>query len=126
MGTGAGPHAGDTEAPRNGLDPAVVSQAHAISVYLLVVLTITLLVVAVRSGHRWLALVTSLVLVGLPVLLVALHMLGASLLAAGLARILLAVRPHLGERRPSSVDQPDPSDQLNSGSSATATKSNDR
>ena len=33
----------------------------------------------------------------LPVLLVALHMLGASLLAAGLARIALAVLPHHGE-----------------------------
>ena len=107
--TGAGPHAGDTESPRNGLDPATVSQLHAISVYVLVALTVTLLVVALRGGHRWLATVTALVLLievlqgvlgwvqyllDLPVALVALHMLGAALLAAGLARIALAVLPH--------------------------------
>src|SRR3546814_12478700 len=33
----------------------------------------------------------------LPVLLVALHMLGASLIAAGLARVLLATRAHTSE-----------------------------
>lgn len=107
--TGAGPHAGDAESPRNGLDPATVSQVHAASVYVLVALTVALLVVAVRGGHRWLATVTSLVLLievlqgvlgwvqywlDLPVGLVALHMLGAALLAAGLARIALAVLPH--------------------------------
>ena len=107
--TGAGPHAGDTESPRNGLDPATVSQVHAASVYVLVALTVALLVVALRGRHRWLALVAGLVLVievlqgvlgwvqywlDLPVALVALHMLGAGLLAAGLARIGLAVLPH--------------------------------
>ena len=107
--TGAGPHAGDTESPRNGLDPAYVSHVHAIAVYVLVALTVSLLVVALRGGHRWLAMVTSLVLLvevlqgvlgwtqywlDLPVALVALHMLGAGLLAAGLARVALAVLPH--------------------------------
>lgn len=107
--TGAGPHAGDADAPRNGLDPATFSQLHAVSVYVLVALTLALLVVAARAGDRWLARVTGLVLVievaqgivgwtqylmDLPVLLVALHMLGAALLAAGLARIGLAVLPH--------------------------------
>ena len=60
--TGAGPHAGDTESPRNGLDPETVSQVHATSVYVLVALTVALLVVALRGGHRWLARVTGLVL----------------------------------------------------------------
>lgn len=107
--TGAGPHAGDTESPRNGLDPATVSQVHAISVYVLVALTVALLAVALRGGHAWLARVTGRVLLiellqgvlgwvqywlDLPVGLVALHMLGAGLLAAGLARIALAVLPH--------------------------------
>lgn len=107
--TGAGPHAGDTESPRNGLDPGAVSQVHAVAVYVLVALTVALLVVALRGGHRWLALVTGLVLgiellqgvlgwvqywLDLPVGLVALHMLGAGLMAAGMARILLAVQPH--------------------------------
>ncbi len=111
--TGAGPHAGDADARRNGLDPATVSQVHAVSVYVLVALTVALLVVAVRGGHGWLARVTGLVLVielaqgvlgwvqywlDLPVGLVALHMLGAALLAAGLARIALAVLPHRADR----------------------------
>lgn len=107
--TGAGPHAGDEDAQRNGLDPALASQVHAVAVYVLVALTVVLLVVALRSGDRWLTLVTGLVLaielaqgvlgwvqywLDLPVGLVAIHMLGAGLLAAGLARIVLAVRPH--------------------------------
>jgi cytochrome c oxidase assembly protein subunit 15 len=107
--TGAGPHAGDTDSPRNGIDPATVSHVHAYAVYALVALTVALLVVALRGGHRWLATVTGLVLLievlqgvlgwvqywlDLPVGLVALHMLGAALLAAGLARIALAVLPH--------------------------------
>ena len=107
--TGAGPHAGDTDSPRNGLDPATVSHLHAYAVYALVALTVVLLALAVRDGHAWLARVTGLVLViellqgvlgwvqywlDLPVGLVALHMLGAALLAAGLARIALAVLPH--------------------------------
>jgi cytochrome c oxidase assembly protein subunit 15 len=109
--TGAGPHAGDTDSPRNGLTPATVSHLHAYAVYVLVALTVTLLVVALRGGHPWLARVTGLVLLievlqgvlgwvqyglDLPVGLVALHMLGAALLAAGLARIALAVLPHRG------------------------------
>ncbi len=107
--TGAGPHAGDTDSPRNGIDPATVSHVHAYAVYVLVALTVALLVVALRGGHRWLATVTGLVLLievlqgilgwtqywlDLPVGLVALHMLGAALLAGGLARIALAVLPH--------------------------------
>ena len=107
--TGAGPHAGDTDSPRNDLDPSTVSHVHAYAVYVLVALTVVLLVVAVRGGHRWLARVTALVLLvevlqgvlgwvqyglDLPVGLVAMHMLGAALLAAGLARIALAVLPH--------------------------------
>ena len=109
VATAAGPHAVDTHARRNGLDPSVVSQVHAASVYLLVALTVALLVASIRSGLRWLTRVTALVLaielaqgvlgwvqysLDLPVGLVALHMLGAALLAAGLARIALAVLPH--------------------------------
>ncbi|CAM3789105.1 COX15/CtaA family protein [Nocardioides zeicaulis] len=121
--TGAGPHAGDTDSPRNGLDPATVSHLHAYTVYALVALTVSLLVVALRGGHHWLATVTGLVLLvevlqgalgwlqyalDLPVLLVALHMLGAGLLAAGLARTALAVLPHraAAEARPDGEPQP--------------------
>ena len=120
--TGAGPHAGDTDSPRNGLAPATVSHLHAYAVYVLVALTVVLLVVALRGGHAWLARVTGLVLLievlqgvlgwvqyalDLPVGLVALHMLGAALLAAGLARIALAVLPHRAslEARADGVEQ---------------------
>ncbi len=107
--TGAGPHAGDADARRNDVDPAAISHLHAYAVYVLVALTAVLLLVALRSGHSWLAKVTALVLLlevlqgtlgwvqywlDLPVALVALHMLGAALLAAGLARVALAVLPH--------------------------------
>lgn len=107
--TGAGPHAGDAEARRNGIDPAVMAQVHAASVYVLVALTVALLVVALRHGDRWLTVVTSALLaielfqgvvgwsqylLDLNELLVALHMLGASLLAAGFARVWLATRAH--------------------------------
>ncbi len=107
--TGAGPHAGDAEALRSGLDPRVLSHIHAASVYVLLVLTAVLLVAALRRGDRWLSVVTGALLVlellqgligwsqyllDLPELLVAAHMLGAGLLAAGFARVWLAVRPH--------------------------------
>ena len=41
--TGSGPHAGDVDSPRNGLDPLQVSQLHADAVFLFVGLTIGLL-----------------------------------------------------------------------------------
>ncbi|WP_244928315.1 COX15/CtaA family protein [Nocardioides sp. W7] len=109
MVTGAGPHAGDAEAVRNGLTPRVISHVHAASVYLLLALTVALLVVAVRRGDRWLTVVVgallglellqglvgwSQYLLDLPELLVAIHMLGAGLLAAGFSRVWLAVRAH--------------------------------
>ncbi|WP_110241626.1 COX15/CtaA family protein [Nocardioides gilvus] len=113
--TGAGPHAGDAEAKRNGLDPAFLSQIHAASVYVLVALTVTLLVVALRMGDRWLTVVAAALLalelfqgvvgwtqylLDLNELLVALHMLGASLLAAGFARVWLATRAHVAGEQP--------------------------
>lgn len=107
--TGAGPHAGDEESLRNGLDTQVVSLVHGGSVAVLLVLTVALLVAARRAGDRWLSAVATGVLLlelaqgvvgwtqyftDLPVLLVAVHMLLASLLAAGFARVFLAVRAH--------------------------------
>lgn len=113
--TGAGPHAGDAAARRNGLDPAVMSQIHSVSVYLLVALTAALLVLARRHGDRWLTVATTALLglelaqgavgwtqyfLDLNEFLVALHMLGAGLLAAGFARVWLATRPHQAGDQP--------------------------
>ena len=98
--TGSGPHAGDLEAPRNGLDPLVLSQLHADLVFLLVGLTLALVIV-----HRSRATVTLLVvelaqgLIGfvqyftdLPVVLVGFHLLGASLVAAAGTWVVIEVR----------------------------------
>lgn len=107
--TGSGPHAGDVDVPRNGLDPAVWSQFHADVVFLLVGLTIGC-IVALRtvgaarravSAAVWL-LVVELAqgMVGfvqyftdLPIVLVAAHLLGASVLVVVATRLVLAVHP---------------------------------
>ncbi|WP_298252548.1 heme A synthase [uncultured Arthrobacter sp.] len=98
MVTGSGPHAGDHGAARNGLDPDLVTRLHALPVYLLVATVVLAAVVAHRSRvtgtlRRAVVLLTAAVLVQgaigyvqhflhLPIVLVALHMLGASLLVA--------------------------------------------
>lgn len=103
MVTGSGPHAGDADSPRNGLDPHVMSQVHAASVYLLVALTLAT-VVALRGtpAIRFAALLLVVevlqgtigfvqYLTDLPVALVAAHLVGAAILAAAGARLVLAV-----------------------------------
>lgn len=99
--TGSGPHAGDSGAARNNLNPDLMTRIHAAPVYLLV-LTVVLLVVAayrLRVAPRLRGALVLLVVVvlaqgavgylqhflHLPVALVALHMLGASLLTAATA-----------------------------------------
>lgn len=106
--TGSGPHAGDLDAKRNGLDPQVMSHVHAAAVYLLLALTLGLVVQATRTRSEQvrrtagalLLLELAQGLVGfvqyfldLPVGLVAVHMLGAALTAAALAWIVLWSRP---------------------------------
>lgn len=49
--TGAGPHAGDHGAKRNGLDIQSVARLHALFVWVAVGLTLILLVQAARRGH---------------------------------------------------------------------------
>jgi cytochrome c oxidase assembly protein subunit 15 len=101
--TGSGPHAGDANSPRNGLDPHVMSHVHAGSVYLLVALTLAT-IVALRGTS---VLRFALVLLGvellqgtigfvqyftdLPVALVAAHLVGAAILVAAGTRLVLAV-----------------------------------
>ena len=106
--TGSGPHAGDADAPRNGLDPAAVSQLHTGLVFLLVGMTLgcVLMLRATGAPHRavvaaqWLlGLELAQGLVGfvqyatdLPVLLVGLHLLGAALVTAAATWTLLGIR----------------------------------
>jgi cytochrome c oxidase assembly protein subunit 15 len=99
--TGSGPHAGDTDAPRNGLDPQVMSHVHAASVYLLVALTLGLCVVLrgpIRQ-YAWILLGIELAqgtigfvqyFTDLPIALVAAHLVGAAILVAAGTRLLLS------------------------------------
>jgi len=92
--TGSGPHAGDDQAERFGFDPRVVSWLHADLVIALLVLTGLLFLITHHSGLKILNkrvgvfLVISLLqglvgyvqyFTGLPVILVSLHLLGATL-----------------------------------------------
>jgi len=106
--TGSGPHAGDADAPRNGLDPAAASQLHANLVFLLIGLTLGCVIALRATGAparavaaaQWLLgveLVQGLVglvqyATGLPVILVGLHLLGASLVIATATWTLLGTR----------------------------------
>ena len=101
--TGSGPHAGDADSPRNGLDPQVMSHVHAAGVYVLVGLTLVTLVAlrSTASGRVALLLLAVELLQGtigfvqyfsdLPVALVAAHLVGAAILMAVGTRLVLAV-----------------------------------
>ncbi len=116
--TGSGPHAGDARAPRNGLDPEMMSQLHADLVFLLVGLTIGTLVALRATGAparaqraaTWL-LIAELAqgvvgftqyFTGLPAVIVGAHLLGAALTVAA------AIWTMLGTRERVNVDAPAP------------------
>jgi cytochrome c oxidase assembly protein subunit 15 len=103
--TGSGPHAGDEDAERNGLDPLQVSQLHADSVFLFLGLLIGLFFTARTVGlpTRPLSVLLAVVLAqgtigfvqyftDLPVILVGLHLLGAALVSAAVTWVLISVR----------------------------------
>jgi heme a synthase len=106
--TGSGPHAGDAQAVRTGLDPALTSQLHADLVFLLIGLTVAQLVALIASGApertrraAWVLLAVELsqgaigytqYFLGLPPLIVGLHLLGASLTVVAVVRLSLATR----------------------------------
>ncbi|MEI7056852.1 COX15/CtaA family protein [Nocardioides sp. CCNWLW239] len=105
--TGSGPHSGDLDSRRTGLDPALMSHIHAYAVYALIAatlvtlwlgrkhayvrqVTIVLLAIELAQGLiGWVQYLTDL-----PVVLVGFHMLGAALISAGLARVVRATRAH--------------------------------
>jgi cytochrome c oxidase assembly protein subunit 15 len=106
--TGSGPHAGDEDVPRNGLDSLQVSQLHADLVFLFVGLTVGLLftLLAVRATPEARRAVTVLLGVevaqgsigfvqyftDLPIVLVGFHVLGAAVISACVTWVLLRVR----------------------------------
>ena len=113
MVTGAGPHAGDASSPRNDLDPLQISQLHADLVFLLIGLTVGMWFLPAPpaatpgrrspcSRSRCSQAVVGFVqyFAGLPVAVVLLHMLGASLVMATATWLLVsALHP---------PDDPDP------------------
>ena len=126
--TGSGPHSGDLESRRTGLDPQVMSHVHAAAVYALVALTLGLLVLAQRQGATVVRTAAGALLVlelaqgligfvqyftDLPEVLVGLHMLGAALISAAVTWSVLSTRARLHQPK-------------SSGSRATATNSSER
>jgi cytochrome c oxidase assembly protein subunit 15 len=127
--TGAGPHAGDATAPRNGLNPGLMEHVHSYPAYLMFALTVLLLWLSWRLDlartTRLAALLTGIELVqiavgiaqsrlGLPGLLVGVHMILACLVAIAMTALWLSLRA------PSRVSA---AQNQSSGSIPTATKS---
>jgi heme a synthase len=106
--TGSGPHAGDVNARRFGLDPQTVSWLHADLVFLflglVIAMIVTLRVVDAPTRARRRALTVLFVALaqgtvgyvqyftGLPALVVAVHLLGASLIIVTVVRLHLSLR----------------------------------
>ncbi len=112
--TGSGPHAGDADARRTGLDPATVAQLHADAVFLLIGLSVALWF-ALRAVEAPAGTVhAAAVLIGielaqgvvgfvqyfthLPVLVVGLHMAGACAVWLATLTVLAAVSAPPGPR----------------------------
>lgn len=110
--TGSGPHAGDSAADRNGLDSELLQHVHSWPAYATLALTLVLVVAAWGIGGR-LRLFTALLLViegvqvvvgvvqsrlGLPELLVGIHMVLAVCLVAAMTSVVLSLR------KPAAVD----------------------
>lgn len=140
--TGSGPHAGDADVPRNGLDPAAWTQVHADLVCLLIGLTLGCLAVlhavgaprAVVRTSVWLLVVelaqglVGLVqyLTDLPIALVATHLLGAAALVAVGTRLVVVVHSGATGDSHAAAGSSPPGAQRRKGSTAAATKSSAR
>ncbi len=105
--TGSGPHAGDSGAARNGLDSEFLQHVHSWPAYIVLALTVVLWVSARRLRlPRMLTFVTLLLVVevvqmivgitqsrlGLPEILVGLHMVLACVLASAMTAVVLSLR----------------------------------
>ena len=105
--TGAGPHSGSTMSTRNGLDNVWITRAHAFPVWLLVIATITTLVLAVKKHTVMVRPLVVLLAVevaqgiigyvqyftGVPIVLVAFHMIGLSAAIAASVAVLDSAYP---------------------------------
>ena len=106
--TGAGPHAGDAQSARNGLDPLLISRLHALPVWLLVGVTIGGLFLAQRYRLQMVIRTFGVLFLvelaqgaigyvqyflGLPEAIVALHLLGACAVIAAAAAAVDSLYP---------------------------------
>ena len=108
--TGSGPHAGDNSnpdkpAPRNGLDPEWLQHVHSWPAYVTVALSVLLAIVILRFPieRRWVFALLAVEAVqvvigiaqarlGLPEVLVGIHMILAGALVAAMTAVLLSLR----------------------------------
>ena len=107
--TGSGPHAGDIDTPRNGLDAAFLQHLHSWPAYATFAATLVLVVGAFTGGPRFagvrrfaLALLAVEVVqiavgitqarLGLPEILVGLHMVLAAVLVSAMTAVVLSLR----------------------------------
>jgi heme a synthase len=97
--TGSGPHAGDENAPRNGLDAMLLTRLHTSVVYATVAASVVCFWL-LRSRAAMLLLLVEIMQagigiaqyqLGLPIWLVALHLLGASVAIAATTNLVLSV-----------------------------------
>ena len=118
--TGSGPHSGDVQAGRTGLDPASISQLHADLVMLLIGLSVAtwfalratdappavvraaVVLLAVEAGQA--AIGWTQYFTDLPVLLVGAHLAGACLVLVAACRLVLTMR----DRGPLPAEVPQP------------------
>ncbi len=109
--TGSGPHAGDHGAARNGLDPELLQHLHSYPAYITLGLTVVLLVATnllraqwpgLRRARRFTAMLLAVELVqiavgvgqarlGLPEVLVGIHMVLACLLVSAMVAVTLSL-----------------------------------
>ncbi len=113
--TGSGPHAGDAASDRNGLDPELLQHIHSWPAYIALGLTVVVVAAAFRFGMPWLTRSAVALLVielsqvvvgvtqarlGLPPLLVGIHMVLACVLAAAMAWVVLSLREAVPAEEP--------------------------
>lgn len=103
--TGSGPHAGDANAPRNGLDSEILQHVHSWPAYALLGVTLLMLVLAIARGIPWRFLAALLVVegaqvavgltqarLGLPEILVGIHLVLAAVLVSAATAVILSLR----------------------------------
>jgi cytochrome c oxidase assembly protein subunit 15 len=114
--TGAGPHAGDADTHRNGLDPRVIEVVHAVPAFAVFALTLILVAATLRLGlpRRFVLMLLGVEVAqivvgliqantGLPPLLVGSHLVLAALLVAAMTAVTHTLRSDADLAEPPAV-----------------------